>query len=202
MSWSENYVPVPSVTKGRGARKKGRGKGFAMFTNGASAVSGEWAFYFPFLGKFPRSHANPIPRAFPLETGGGPLLISEGKPIGTPRFLPRFHWALTMTSIKHTVTLIADFEAPLVDIQITFERDFHCGSINFQANFARTLQPTNDNFFCGITALLHFDFYEVKFLTSLRILKLGKKKANKYFERCLHCYNFFACKLGQSWDRW
>ena len=96
------------------------------------------------------------------------------------RSLPRFPWVLTTTSIKHTVTLIADFEAPLVDIQITFERDFHCGSINFQANFARTLRPTNDNLFRGITALLHFDFYEVKFLTSLRILKLCKKKANKY----------------------
>lgn len=81
-----------------------------------------------------------------------------------------------MTAMKHTVTPIADFEAPLVNIEVTFERDFHCGSVDFQANFAGTLPPTNDNLFCGITALLHFDFYEVKLLTSLRILKLGKKR--------------------------
>lgn len=84
-----------------------------------------------------------------------------------------------MTYTKHTVSLIADFEAPIVDIQVTFERDFHCGSVNFQANFAITLRPTNDNLFCRITALLHFDFYEVKFLTSLRILKLGKKESKQ-----------------------
>lgn len=89
---------------------------------------------------------------------------------------------MMMTSMKHTVTLIADFEASRVDIQITFERYFHCASVNFQANFARRQRPTNDNLFCRITVWLDFDLYEVKFFTSLRILKLSKKeRANKYF---------------------
>ena len=176
-----HWYPCLQLQRAGVRGERGEGRDLQCSPMGCQQSAGSERFISPFLVSFPAPNANPIPRAFPLETGGGPLLISEGKPIGTPRFLPRFHWALTITSIKHTVTLIADFEAPLIDIQITFERDFHCGAINFQANFARTLRPTNDNFFCGITALLHFDFYEVKFPTSLRILKLGKKKANKYF---------------------
>ena len=161
--------------------ERGEVRDFQCSPMGRQQSAGSERFISPFLVSFPTPTPTPFLGFFPWRLIGAPLIISEGKPEETPKFLPHFPWALTITSVKHTVTLIADFEAPLVDIQITFERDFHCGSINFQANFARTLRPTNDNLFCGITALLHFDFYKVKFLTSLRILKLGKKESKKYF---------------------
>ena len=104
-----------------------------------------------------------------------------------------------MTSMKHTVTLIADFEAPLVDIHITFERDFHCGPFNFQANFSRWLRPTNDNLFCGVTSLLNFDFYKVKFFTSLRILKLSKK--GEQINTFITFIIFFRRQGGTLWWR-
>ena len=143
-------------------------------------------FYVLFLCQFLWFHANP----FPLETGRGASPSLRKNTLGK-EVSPRFPWALMMTSMKHTVSLIGDFEAPLVDIQVTLERDFHCGSVNFQANFASTLRPTNDNLLCRITALLHFDFYEVKLLTSLRILKLSRKtkQINTFRDACTvgHC---------------
>lgn len=135
--------------------------GFAVFTDGALAIIRESEFFIVLFAS-PRTS---FPCFYPS--------VSE-KPWERGCFRA-FPWAPRMTSMKHTVTLIADFEAPLVDIHIAFERDFHCGPVNFQANFSRWQRPTNDNLFCGVTSLLNFDFYKVKFFTSLRILKLGKK---------------------------